>query len=330
MKKKFLVMGLASVFAVAAHAIDDECATPLTDEQLADHWVASEAVAVDKDEAIDKAIKRAVSMVYGEVMSAETKLKKHSGEASVSSPDGDVKVKNSSKTLDSKIDTKTAGFVREYKVISVLSVDGGLKAHVHARIINPRSGVDAVILVTKPEASVELKAELIKVGPKKSVSGREIASITEDALCGALSGSRHFKVCTTKDIKAAIANNNLTSALVGAGMVPSSELLQAGQMLTCDYILSTHLEKISYSKKLGQDKKTKKFGQMHSMKVVLSFRLTNVRTGTTAANDTLTLTLGNEAIKEMLEEDDDADILKGTLSEIVEPLQGWIKENSNK
>ena len=301
MKEKFALMFLASAFAVVTYAIDDDCATPLTEAQLADHWVASEAVAVDKDSAIDEALKRAVSMVYGELLSGEKELKKHSGERSVSGPDGDVKIKDSSKTLDSKLKTKTAGFVREYKVISVVPTEGGQKAHVHARIINPRTGVDAVILVTKPEASVELKSSLIKVGPKKSVSGREICNITEDALCGALSGSRRFKVCTVKDIKAAVANNNLTSALVGAGMVPSSELLHAGQMLTCDYILSTHLEKISYSKKLGQDKATKKFGQIQSMKIVLSFRLTNVRTGTTAANDTLTLTLGNEAIKEMLE-----------------------------
>ena len=56
MKKKFLMTVFASSFAVATFAIDDECATPLNDEQLADHWVASEAVAVDKDEAIDKAI----------------------------------------------------------------------------------------------------------------------------------------------------------------------------------------------------------------------------------------------------------------------------------
>ncbi len=99
-------------------------------------------------------------------------------------------------------------------------------------------------------------------------------------------------------------------------------------MLTCDYILSTRLDKISYSSKLGQNKVTKKFGQVKSMKIVLSFRLTNVRTGTTAANDTLTLTLDNDAIDEMLAADEDADLLKGTLSGIVEPLQEWIREKS--
>ena len=317
-----------AVLASAACAIDDECATPLTEAQLADHWVASDGVKSDKDSAIDEALKRAVSMVYGELMSGEKNLKTHSAEMSVSGPDGDAKLKRKSTTLDTTTTTKTAGFVREYKVISVVPVKDGVKAHVHARIISPRAGVDAVILVTRPEASVELKSELIKVGPKKTISGREIAGVTEDALCGALAGSSKFRVCTAKDMKKAIANNNLTTALVGAGMVPSSELLQAGQMLTCDYILSTHLDKISYSSKLGQNKVTKKFGQVKSMKIVLSFRLTNVRTGTAAANDTLTLTLDNEAIDEMLAADEKADLLKGTLAGIVEPLQDWIKENS--
>lgn len=328
MKNKFLVMAFASVFAVATYAIDDECEKPLTDEQQNDHWVASEGVAVDKDSAIDKALLRAVSMVYGENISGWKDLQKQFKAWSISGPDGDKEGKLRSTDMKERITTQTAGFVREYRVILATPVKEGIKVHIHARIINPRTGIDAVILVTKPEASIEQMSDVIKVGPTKLVSGREIANVTKDALCGALSSSSKFKVCTIEDMKKAIANNNLTSALVGAGMVPSSELLQAGQMLTCDYILSTRLESIRYSKKLGQDKKTKKFGQMYSMKIVLSFRLTNVRTGTTAANDTLTLTLDNDAIKEMLEADEEADLLRGTLSGIVEPLQEWIKENS--
>ena len=328
MKNKFFAIAVASVFAVAAHAIDDECATPLAEAQLADHWVASDGVKADKDSAIDEALKRAVSMVYGELMSGEKNLETHSSELSVSGPDGDAKLRNKSTTLDTTINTKTAAFVREYRVISAVPVKEGVKVHVHARIISPRGGVDAVILVTRPEASVELESELIKVGPKRTISGREIAAVAEDALCAALAGSSKFRVCTAKDMKKAIANNKLTTALVGAGMAPSSELLQAGRMLTCDYILSTRLDKISYSSKLGQNKATKKFGQVKSMKIVLGFRLTNVRSGTVAANDTLTLTLDNEAINEMLAADEEADLLKGTLTGMVEPLQEWIKENS--
>lgn len=328
MKPKICVLLVALGICAVAFAVDDSCNAPLTLEERADHWVACDGVGKDKDTAIDNAVKRGVSMVYGQVMSAEDKMESSSSETSVQSPLGNVSVETTRESVDSKMEKKTAGFVREYKVISVMPEGGDFKAHVHARIVNPRAGVDAVILVTKPDATVELKSDLIKVGPKTTVSGKEICTVAEKALCGALSGSRRFKVCTMSDIIAAAKNNALTENLVSAGMVPSSELLQAGQMLTCDFVLMTRIEKIAYSKKLGQDKKTKKFGQVQSMKIVLSFQLTNVRTGVSAANDTVTLSLDNEEIKEMLAADEEADLLRGTFNALVQPLRGWIKKNA--
>ena len=56
MKEKFVLMCLASAFAVAVYAIDDACATPLTAEQQADHWVACEGSGTTKDKAIDDAL----------------------------------------------------------------------------------------------------------------------------------------------------------------------------------------------------------------------------------------------------------------------------------
>lgn len=328
MNFKSAVFVASSIAAVSAWAIEDNCDTPLTSVELADHWVVCEGEATTKDAAIDKAIKRGVSMVFGQMISAEDTAVSQSAEASISTSVGSTSVEVSSESMYSMMSTKTSGFAREYKVISVAPKNAELmKAHVHARIVNPRSGVDAVILVTKPEATIELQSELIKVGPQKTVSGREIANIVEDSLCGALTGSRHFKVRTSKEIAATAANNNLTKALVDAGMAPSTELQQIGQILTCDFILSTRLEKIAYSKKLGQDKATKKFGQIQSMKVTLSLQLTDVRTGSSVAKDTVTLSLSNDEIKAMLEQDEDADLLRAVLNCIVKPLRGWIWKN---
>lgn len=327
MNRKTVILFFAATLAIVASAIDDECGEPLSCDQIADHWVAADGVAPDKDGAIDEAIRRAVSMVYGEIMSAEKKLFKHSAETS----DGETKSRVHESSLDSSVNVKTAGYVREYKVVSVSSIENNRqKAHIHARIINPRAGIDSVILVTKPEATIEMKAQMIKVGPKKSISGREIANIVEGGVCGALAESWAFRVRTEKEVKAAVKNNIECAALIDANMVPNSELLQAGKMLTTDYILSTRLEKIAYTKKLDQDKKTKKFGQIQTMKVALSFKLTDVRTGTAVANDTLNLFLENEEIKKMLEDDEDADLLRATLGGLVEPLTEWIKGHTTK
>lgn len=319
-------MFLASVFATAACAIDDECATPLTEAQLADHWVACEGVAADKDSAIDDALRRGVSMVFGQIMSAKTGLSSHYGESSAEGPEGRIKTKERDKSLDTSLKTKTAGFVREFKVISI-SPDRGdsVKAHVHARIVNPRSGVDAVILITKPETSIELKSAIVKVGPKKSISGSEIANVVEGSLCRALSGSSHFKICTMGDIKTTAANNLMTDTLVEAGMAPSSELLQAGKMLTCDYIMSSKLDDVKFTKKIGQDKVTKKFVPIQQMKIVLTVHLTDVRSGTAVANETLTLDLDNDSIKSLLEEDEESDLIRATLDGVIQPLRTWIK-----
>ena len=317
------IMLIRSVFAM-----EDLCNIPLSAEQLADHWIACEGMGASKDKAIDNALKRGISMVYGEVISAEDKARSSISSTTLTTTEGGGSSEVIKESMASSIASKTAGFVREYKVISTEPDGENIKVHVHARIINPRSGIDAVILVTTPEATVELKSELIKVGPKSMVSGKEICKITEKALCGALSNSKHFRICTIGDIVATAKNNAVTEKLVALGMVPSSELLQAGQMLTADYILTTHLEKIAYSKKLGQDKKTKKFGQIQSMKVKLGFQLTNVRTGACVGSDTGTISLDDGEIKEMLEADEDADLLRGVFATLVKPLSEWIKKNA--
>lgn len=326
MNGKMILICLGLVSAVAVYGFDDECGTPLSKEQRDAHWVACEGVAKGKEEAISNALKQGLAMVCGEIISAEDKAQSFFQQVTTNGTNvNDV----AGVSGESIAHTKVAGFVREYNVISVAPSEEGLKAHIHARIINPRAGVDAVILVTKPEATIELLANVVKVGPQKMVSGREICNTVENALCGAIAATRPFRVCTTKDIAAAAANNKLTDALVGAGMVPSSELMHAGQMLTCDYILSTRLVKIAYTKKIAQDKVTKKFGQVQSMKVTLELRLTNVRSGTVSANETLTFMLDNAMIKEMLAADEDADLLRGALSCIIQPLRTWIRKDPN-
>ena len=264
-------------------------------------------------------------MVCGEIISAEDKAQSFFQQVT----DGTNVTEVAGQSGESKVHTKVAGFVREYNVVSVVPSEEGMKAHLHARIINPRAGVDAVILVTKPEATPQMMVNVIKVGPNKLVSGREICDIVENTLCGAIAATRPFRVCTTKDIADAAANNKLTDALVSAGMVPTSELMHAGQMLTCDYILSTRLENIAYTKKLVLDKVTKKFGQVQSMKVTLGLRLTNVRSGTSSANETITFMLDNAMIKEMQAVDEDADLLRGALSCIIQPLRTWIRKDPN-
>ena len=291
-------------------------------------WIECEGSGKTKPEAISEALKQGISMVYGEVMSAEDIAKMRATESMVKTPTGSASVQTGTESFESSMHTKTAGRVREYKIISLKPEPDGFCAHVHARIINPRSGIGAVILVAPTEAIIQNRTTLYDVGPKQRLSGAEIAKKVEKAICTALSLSKSFRVCTFDDIAATVANNKLTGSLVKEGMVPSSELLEANQMLTTDYILTSRFEDVKYKKTLGQNKTTKKFGTVYSFKVKLSFQLTDVRTGTTAGCDTVTFSLDDAEIREMLEEDEDADLLQGAFRGMIKPLLEWIKKRA--
>jgi hypothetical protein len=95
--------------------------------------------------------------------------------------------------------------------------------------------------------------------------------------------------------------------------------------LTPDYSLRSEIKDIKYSKKLGQDKKTKKFGQIYKMTIKISVSLMNDRTGQEVKSDMITLSLDNDEIKGLLAEDEDADLLQAALSKLSEPIEIWIK-----
>lgn len=291
-------------------------------------WIECEGTGKTKTEAISEALKQGISMVYGEVMTAEDIAKMRASESMVRTLTGSASVQLGTESFESSMVTKTAGRVREYKVISQKPEKEGFCAHVHARIINPRSGIGAVILVAPTETIIENRTTLYNVGPKQRVSGADMAKKVEQAICTALSLSKSFRVCTVNDIAATIQNNKLTGSLVKAGMVPSSELLEANQMFTTDYILTSRFEDVKYKKTLGQNKTTKKFGTVYSLKVTLSFQLTDVRSGTTAGCDTVTFSLDDAEIREMLAEDEDADLLRGAFRGMIKPLLEWIKKRA--
>lgn len=314
-----MVAGLA---LVGYSLMASKCETPLDEG-----WIECEGIAATEQKAIDEALKQGISMVFGVNLSAVDLAKSLSAETTVETPEGQATVSTSSESMQSETLKQTAGSVKQWKKISVTPHGADLKAHVHALIVNPRVGIEAVIMVAPPTTDASLRTEMFSIGPKKRVSGREICQVVEGSLCSALSGSKKFKICSFADVKKTAATAKLSNAMVGAGLAPSSELMEAGKVLTADYVLTTKLESLTYKKTLGMDKVTKKFGPQYKLKVVLGLNLTNVRQGTSAGADTVTLSLENQEIAKLLEDDEDADLLRTCFGALVDPLRGWIKKN---
>ena len=159
------------------------------------------------------------------------------------------------------------------------------------------------------------------------MSGAEVAKAIQFALPNGIAKANKFLILNDKSLQSVSENKTMPDAMVATGLAGAQELMQAGQGLTPDFSLRTEIKDIKYSKKLGQDKKTKKFGQMYKMTIKIDVTLTNDRTGQAVKSDSITLALDNDEIKGILAEDEDADLLQAALSKLSEPIEEWIKGN---
>ena len=294
-------------------------------------WTVCVGIGGERKEAVQAALVEGISQVYGEVLQHDERqserMKKFKMNASVMGNDIDAVIKSKTKESQSSTLSKTAGFVREYRIAQVVPKDGKQEATVYAYIVNPRAGGTVALLVKRPTMTVEDRAAVYQLGPKTRMSGAEVAKAVQFALPNGLAKANKFLILNEKSIDAVIENKTVTTAMVAAGLANASELMPAGQGLTPDMSLTSELSDINYSKKLGQDKKTKKFGTMYKMTAKLNVTLTNDRSGQIVKSEVITLSLDNDEIKGLLEEDEDVDLLQALLSKLADPIDEWMKAN---
>ena len=291
-------------------------------------WIVCVGMGSERKTAVQQALVEGISQVYGQMLQNDERMsermKKIKSNANILGKSFSATAKTTTKEMQSSTLTKTAGFVREYRVIQVVPKDGNQEATVYAYIVNPRAGGTVALMVCKPTMTIEDKANIYQLGPKVRMSGAEVAKAIQFALPNGLAKANKFLILNDKSLGAVIENKAMADAMVAAGLSNASELMQAGQGLTPDFSLRSEIKDIKYSKKLGQDKKTKKFGQMYKMSIKIEVTLMNDRTGQAVKSDTITLALDNDEIKGLLEEDEDADLLQATLSKLADPIEEWI------
>lgn len=293
-----------------------------------DGWIVCIGVGSERKDAVQQALVEGISQVYGQMLQNDERMsermKKIKTNANFLGKELSTTVRLTKKESQSSTLTKTAGFVREYRVIQVVPKDGNQEATVYAYIVNPRAGGTVALMVCKPLMTIEDKSTVYQLGPNRRMSGAEVAKAVQFALPNGLAKANKFLILNDKSLSAVVENKVTTDVMVAAGLANASELMQAGQGLTPDYSLRSEIKDIKYSKKLGQDKKTKKFGQMYKMSVRIDVTLVNDRTGQAVKADSITLALDNDEIKELLEEDEEADLLQAVLSKLAEPIEEWI------
>ena len=315
--------GAASAGPTAANNVAPSGLPPLPEG-----WIVCIGYGSDRKTAVQQALVEGISQVYGQLLQNDERMsermKKVKRNANILGKSLSATTKSTTKEMESSTLTKTAGFVREYRVIQVVPKDGNQEATVYAYIVNPRAGGTVALMVCKPTMTIEDKANIYQLGPNVRMSGAEVAKAIQFALPNGLAKANKFLILNDKSLSAVIENKAATDAMVATGLANASELMHAGQGLTPDYSLRSEIKDIKYSKKLGQDKKTKKFGQVYKMTIKISVSLMNDRTGQEVKSDMITLSLDNDEIKGLLAEDEDVDLLQAALSKLAEPIEEWI------
>ena len=307
----------AAAFQSSAPATADDAApTPQassTRVALPEGWIECIGYATDRRAAVSAALTEGIQQIYGVALQNDTKLRERVKKIKINTQATRV----SKKETESSTLTKTAGFVKEYRIISVKDIGSGkLEAVIHALIVNPRAGGVAAVMLYRPAMSLKMQTEVYNVGPKRHIAGSDVAEVVGKTFNQAFANANTFLVLTMEDLAAVAGQQVMAKSMVDSGLAPSSELMKAGQMLTADYILTSTIEDLKYSRKLGMNKKTKKFGPVYQMSIRMNYKLTDVTTGRAMLSNTITAKLDNDEISALLAEDEESDLLLALMAKV--------------
>lgn len=298
---------------------------------LPEGWIQCIGYGDERKAAIQQALVEGISQVYGQSLVNDERMSERMAKfkAMTRTEDGESTAvgKASVKTSESTTLTSTAGFVREYRIISVLPKDGNMEAIVYAYIVNPRAGGTIALKVKAATMNPAIATTVFDLGPKVKMSGIEIGNMLCSSLPSRLARQNKFIIINDASQATAEANKAETEDMVAAGMASASELNMLGQGLTPDYVMDTEVTEIKYSKKMGMDKVSKKFAPFYKMSVKLKVTLTNSRTGVIIRSDAMLLSLSSEQIAEILSEDEEANLLEFVLGGFSDAIEEWLRES---
>ena len=302
--------------------------TNVAEGALPPGWIVCVGDGTDRRSAVQQALVEGISQVYGQAIQNDERMSERMTKfkANARLMGGEVSAvgKVSDKSNQNDTLTKTAGFVKEYRVIKVVPKDEMLEATVYAHLVNPRAGETVALRICSPTMAISMKTNVYQLGPKRRMSGAEVGKAILTALPNGLLNTNKFLIINDDSIANVLENKELAADMAAAGIANASEVLLAGQGLTPDFSIRTEVTDIAYSKKLALNKATNKLEPQYKMHLKLNLSLTNDRTGQLVKSDALTLVLESEEIATLLEEDEEADLLQAILGKLAGPIETWI------
>jgi len=191
--------------------------------------VVSFGIAQSEEDAISKALVRAISQVNGEAIASNTKLVKQSNDSAKIGGNGNkLSSFSSNSTFLKEIDSKTKGVVKSWRVLGTESINSSeIKVRIAAQIY----------VVQKSAQTSRLKIALIK---DPNVSGDLVEGVLEN-LSIDLVKSRKFAVIDKKNTE--VIENQLNEIRKGQGGIESQ--VRLGNEMTPDLLAVISMGAIS-------------------------------------------------------------------------------------
>ena len=232
--------------------------------------VKSEGMGGDLNQAIDKALVQAISMVNGKSVESETLLKTRS--QSTSTDKGNEF--SNSKDLQDQIKSRTNGIVDGYKILSQSKTDrGNVKVVLEVKIAKFKL----------PKSANRKKIAVINFTPrdgccsitKTQLNGKAISDQLTDAVNNYLVQTRKFTILDRKFQQTVSGEKDI----IKSGNLPMKELVKLGQELVADYIMVGTLNSYRINEKQIKLKTTDKIFKRSVGSLILNYRLIDVTTG---------------------------------------------------
>ena len=232
--------------------------------------VKSEGMGGDLNQAIDKALVQAISMVNGKSVESETLLKTRS--QSTSTDKGNEF--SNSKDLQDQIKSRTNGIVDGYKILSQSKTDrGNVKVVLEVKIAKFKL----------PKSANRKKIAVINFTPrdgccsitKTQLNGVAISDQLTDAVNNYLVQTRKFTILDRKFQQTVSGEKDI----IRSGNLPMKELVKLGQQLVADYIMVGTLNSYRVNEKQIKLKTTDKVFKRSVGSLSLNYRLIDVTTG---------------------------------------------------
>ena len=232
--------------------------------------VKSEGMGGDLNQAIDKALVQAISMVNGKSVESETLLKTRS--QSTSTDKGNEF--SNSKDLQDQIKSRTNGIVDGYKILSQSKTDrGNVKVVLEVKIAKFKL----------PKSANRKKIAVINFTPrdgccsitKTQLNGKAISDQLTDAVNNYLVQTRKFTILDRKFQQTVSGEKDI----IKSGNLPMKELVKLGQELVADYIMVGTLNSYRINEKQIKLKTTDKVFKRSVGSLILNYRLIDVTTG---------------------------------------------------